>query len=591
MKLTGAMLLFFALSLGAATPFRAQAAETSPSDAAFDKLALDFIGGYLAARPLQGVALGWHQYDGKIGDFSRLAIDAEVERLQRFQDQLGKLDANKLSKGADIDRRIILAAIAGELFQIQDMGIFEKNPMTYARALDVNIYVKRDFKPIEDRMRDIVTIEDQAANIMTAGKTNLAAVLPKPYVELGIQIANGSADFLEKDLVAALKDVNDEPLVEAFQDSNKKAVAALRDFAVWLTKEKLPKATADFAIGPEKYQRMLAGSELVDLAPDKVLAIGLQRLKEEQDAFAAAAKIIDPKKKPIDVFKEIQNEHPTAGELVVDVAKDLDQIRQYVIDHHLVAIPSEVRATVQATPQFDRATTFASMDTPGPFETKATQAYYYVTPVEDHWTEKQKNEWLTSLNHYTTDVVSIHEAYPGHYTQFLHLNASPATKVEKIFGSYAFVEGWAHYTEKMMLDEGFGNAPSPTPEQKVRAAKYRMAQADEALLRLCRLCVSIRMHTQGMSVADGAKFIHENCYYEEKPSFSEAMRGTFDPGYLNYTLGKLEILKLREDYKVQEGADFSLEKFHHEMLSHGMPPIRLLREIMLKDPAQWGAVL
>ena len=236
------------------------------SDADFDKLALDFIGGYLAARPLQGVALGLHQYDGKIGDYSRLAIDAEVERLQRFQDQFGKLDASKLSKGADIDRRIILAAIAGELFQIQDMGIFEKNPMTYARALDVNIYVKRDFKPLEDRMRDIVTIEDQAANIMTAGKTNLAAVLPKPYVELGIQVANGSADFLEKDLVAALKDVNDEQLVAAFQDSNKKAVAALRDFAAWLTKEKLPKATADFAIGSVKYQRMLAGTELVDLA-------------------------------------------------------------------------------------------------------------------------------------------------------------------------------------------------------------------------------------------------------------------------------------------------------------------------------------
>ena len=198
MKLTGAMMTVLALSLGGATPFPVQAAETSPSDTAFDKLALDFIDGYLAARPLKGVALGLHQYDGKIGDYSRLAIDAEVERLQRFQDQFGKLDASKLSKDAGIDRRIILAAIAGELFQIQDMGIFEKNPMTYARALDVNIYVKRDFKPLEDRMRDIVTIEDQAANIMTAGKTNLAAVLPKPYVELGIQVANGSADFLER---------------------------------------------------------------------------------------------------------------------------------------------------------------------------------------------------------------------------------------------------------------------------------------------------------------------------------------------------------------------------------------------------------
>jgi len=188
-------------------------------------------------------------------------------------------------------------------------------------------------------------------------------------------------------------------------------------------------------------------------------------------------------------------------------------------------------------------------------------------------------------------VTSIHEAYPGHYVQFLHLNASPATNVEKIFGSYAFIEGWAHYTEKMMLDEGFGSSPNPTPEQKVRAAKYRMAQADEALLRLCRLCVSVKMHTQGMSVADGARFFHENCYYEEKPSLSEAMRGTFDPGYLNYTLGKLQILKLRDDYKAQEGAGFSLEKFHNEVLDHGMPPIRLLREILLKDESKWDAVL
>jgi uncharacterized protein (DUF885 family) len=430
---------------------------------------------------------------------------------------------------------------------------------------------------------------------MTAAKTNLAPTLPKPYVELGIQVANGSADFLEKDLASALQDVKDEQLKAAFEDANKKAVAALRDFAAWLTKEKLPKATANFAIGPVKYRRMLAGTELVDLAPDKVLAIGLQHLKEEEDIFAAAARIINPQKKPIDVFKDIQNEHPKPGELVADVAKDLDKIRQYVIDHHLVTIPSDVRATVQATPQFARATSFASMDTPGPFEKKATQAYYYVTPVEDNWTDKQKNEWLTSFNYYTSDVISIHEAYPGHYVQFLALNASSATQVEKIFGSYAFVEGWAHYSEKMMLDEGFGSAPSGStesrPTDKVRAAKYRMAQADEAMLRLCRLCASIKMHTEGMSVAEAAKFFHENCYYEEKPSLSEAMRGTFDPGYLNYTLGKLEILKLRDDYKAQEGNDFSLEKFHDELLSHGMPPIRLLREIMLKDPAKWSAVL
>ena len=591
MKWPARALLILTFSLGISNSIFPQAAETQKADADFDKLALDFIGGYLAARPLQGVALGFHQYDGKIGDYSRLAIDAEVERLHRFQDQLNKLDPGKLSKRAAIDRRVLQAAINGDLFQLVDMAVFERNPMIYARAIDVNLYIKRDFKPLDDRVRDIVTIEDQTGNIMTAAKTNLAEVLPKPYVELAIQIANGSADFLEKDLVAALKDLKDEQLRAAFQDANKKAAAALREFAGWLTKEKLPKANAEFAVGAEKFQRMLAGTELVNLPPDKLLAVGLQRLKEEQDAFAAAAKIIDPKKTPIEVFKEIQNEHPTPESLIPDVAKDLDAIRQYVLDHHIVGIPSDVRASVKETPQFDRATTFASMDTPGPFEQKATQAYYYVTPVETNWTEKQKNEWLTSFNYYTTDVVSIHEAYPGHYVQFLHLNASPVTKVAKIFGSYAFIEGWAHYSEKMMLDEGFGSSPNPTPEQKVRAAKYRIAQADEALLRLCRLCVSIKMHTQGMSVDDAAKFFHDNCYYEEKPSYSEAMRGTFDPGYLNYTLGKLEILKLRDDYKAQEGDKFSLEKFHDEMLNHGAPPIRLLREIMLRDEAKWDAVL
>jgi len=263
------------------------------------------------------------------------------------------------------------------------------------------------------------------------------------------------------------------------------------------------------------------------------------------------------------------------------------------MSHHLVGVPSDVRAKVKETPQYLRVTSFASMDTPGPFEKRATEAYYYVTPTENDWPEKQKQEWLTAFNYYTSDVVSIHEAYPGHYVQFQHLNASPATKVEKIFGSYAFIEGWAHYCEKMMIDEGYGSptSASPSEEDVKRAAKYRMAQADEALLRVCRLCVSIKMHTQNMSLEEATKFFQENCYYEEKPARQEAMRGTFDPGYLNYTLGKLQILKLRDDYKAQQGDEFSLQKFHNELLNHGMPPIRLLREIMLKDQSKWNEVL
>jgi uncharacterized protein (DUF885 family) len=476
---------------------------------------------------------------------------------------------------------------------MQDMSVFERNPMVYAQAADLNIYVQRNFAPLEDRVRSLVAIESQIPNILIAARTNLNETLPKPFVELAVQIARGSADFLKKDLLAAVSGLKDEQLRAAFSYAHRKAAIALNDYAAWLEREKLSKGSLDFALGEEKFRRFLAQTELADLPPQKILEIGMAQLKAEQEAFADAAKKIDPNKSPLEVFKQIQGEHPTPDKLIPDVAKDLDKIRKYVLSHHLVSIPSDIRAKVKETPQYLRATSFASMDTPGPFEKRATEAYYYVTPTENDWPEKQKQEWLTAFNFYTSDVVSIHEAYPGHYVQFLHLNASPASKVEKIFGSYAFIEGWAHYCEKMMLDEGYGSptSSSPSEDDVKRAAKYRMAQADEALLRLCRLCVSIKLHTQNMSLDEATKFFRDNCYYEEKPARQEAMRGTFDPGYLNYTLGKLQILKLRDDFKVQEGDDFSLQKFHNELLNHGMPPIRLLREIMLKDQSKWNEVL
>jgi uncharacterized protein (DUF885 family) len=583
------LLLIFLLTLC----FSRAALAAQAEDAEYEAVAEEYIKTYLAAHPLEGTALGLHEYDGKISDYSRLALDAELSRLRRFDDRLAKFDPSKLSARQSIDLRILQAAVKKDLFEMQDMSIFERNPMAYAGAADVNVYIKRNFAPLDDRVRSLVAIESQIPNILIAARTNLNEQLPKPFVELAIQIAKGSADFLKKDLIAAVSGLKDEQLRVAFQEANRKAANALNDYAAWLEREKLPKASLDFALGEEKFGRFLAQTELVDLSPQKVLEIGMAQLKAEQQAFADAAKKIDPNKSPVEVFKQIQSEHPTPDKLISDVGKDLDKIRKYVLNRHLVSIPSDVRAKVKETPQYLRATSFASMDTPGPFEKRATEAYYYVTPTEHDWPEKQKQEWLTAFNYYTSDVTSIHEAYPGHYVQFLHLNASSASKVEKIFGSYAFIEGWAHYCEKMMLDEGFGGptSSSPSEEDVKRAAKYRMAQADEALLRLCRLCVSIKIHTQNMSLDEATKFFQDNCYYEEKPARQEAMRGTFDPGYLNYTLGKLQILKLRDDYKAQEGDTFSLQKFHNELLNHGMPPIRLLREIMLKDQTKWDAGL
>ena len=581
------------LLAGCTRPAPGPSSSAQDADAAFNRLADEYIAGYLAWRPQTGTSLGLHEYDGKVTDYSQASLSAELARLKSFDERLGQLNINSLSLQAFYDYRILRSANQREIFGFEQMRIYSDNPMTYAGALDVNIYIKRNFAPLDERVGSVVAILNQAPQIMSAARANLSESLPRPQVETAIEEAQGTADFLSKDLVAALKDVKNEMLMAGFNTANRRAIEEVGAYASYLKEQKLPKATAPYALGREKYQKLLEYGEMVTLSPEQLLEIGSHELQRKQKVFAEAAGEIDPTRTPIEVFRAIQKDHPAEQSLIPDTARDLGTIRQFVIDRQIITIPSPVTATVAETPQFMRATSFASMDTPGPFETKATEAYYYVTPVEADWPPQQKEEWLTAFNYYTTDIVSIHEAYPGHYVQFLCLNASPATRLEKIFGSYAFIEGWAHYTEQMMVDKGFGASPSPTPTraEQIKAAKYRLAQTDEALLRICRLCVSIRMHCQGMSVEEATKFFEDNCYYEPKPARQEAIRGAFDPEYLYYTLGKLEILKLREDYRKQEGGKFTLQEFHNEMLRHGAPPIRLLREVMLKDRNTWGKVL
>lgn len=562
------------------------ATAAASGDAAFQQLSEDYLTGYLAWRPANGVGLGYHQYDGKVTDLSKESLGKELGRLKEFDQKVAATDTASLSPKMFYDFRILRSAIKQEIFTFEDMGSYNKNPMTYAGAVDVSIYVKRNFAPLEDRLKSIIAIEKNAPKVFAAAKENLKDSLAKPYIETAIEIAHGSVAFLGGDLKVALKDVKNDTLMKTFNAVNKAAIDAINGYAAYLQKLKLPKATNNYAIGVESYKKMLLYNEGLTLSPDSILALGLKTLKAEQEAFNAAAKTINPNKKPVDVYHDLQKDHPTAQTLIPEAKKNLEAIRQFLIDKNIVTMPSNVRCLVEETPEYGRSTSTASNDDPGPFETKATEAFYYITPVDPKWTPKQQEDWLRQFDYYTTDNISIHEVYPGHYTQFLHLNASSATKIEKVFGSYAYVEGWAHYTEKMMADEGYGHNGDT-----VKAAKYRLAQSGDALLRLCRLCVSIKTHCHNMPLDQATKFLMDNWYQGEKPSYQEALRGTFDPGYLFYTIGKLELLKLREDYKKQEGANFSLKKFHDEVLDHGMPQIYLLREIMLKDKSTWKEVL
>jgi uncharacterized protein (DUF885 family) len=558
----------------------------SPADAAYDRLAEGYLADYLAWRPQEGPGLGLHEYDGRVGDLSRGSIEKERLRLHAARDSFASIDPATLSAGRSTSLRALRASIDGELFGMETQKTYFRNPMTYVDHVDVNVYVKRNYAPIETRAKAVVAALGRVPATVAEGRRNLDETLPRTFVETAVTDGKGFVEFLNGDLVTALEPLDDAAVRAQFTKAKNAAAAAMTDFVQWLETERLPKSDGSFALGRDAFARMLRSKELIEKSPEEILAVGTAELAREQAAFAAAARAIDPSAKPIDVFKSIQRDHPTAESLIPDAKKNLEAIRKFVADRGIVTLPSDVRVKVDETPRYARATSFASMDSPGPFETVATEAFYYVTPVEPEWTPEHKEEWLTSFNYFTTDVVSIHEAYPGHYVQFLHLNASDASRADKVFGSYAFIEGWAHYCEEMLIDQGFGAGADP-----VAAAKYRLAQSDEALLRICRLCMSIRMHCDGWTVEQATRFFMENCHYEEAPAKAEATRGTYDPGYLFYTLGKLEFRKLRDDWRRQEGDAYSLRRFHDEVLAHGMPPVRLLRELMLKDASKWAESL
>ncbi len=567
----------------AAAPADVPSVET---DRQLHAIAVDYLNGYYAFSPQTAVGLGLHQYDGKQIDLSKASLDREHARLKRFDKLLDEFPVEKLSDSVKADYAILRTGVRESLFAIEDKDVYATNPMTYARAITPNTYLTRNWAPLDSRVKSIITLENATPQVFQAARANLKKPLPRVLVETAIKVSNGAAEFLEKELPDATKGVKDKSLLVELKASNAIAIHEFRDYASWLEKEHLPHAQVRFAWGRDKFMKMLRDEEMVTQTPEEILQLGLAELKREQAIFNATAKLIDPNKPGIETFTAIQEDHPTAQTLIPETAKSLEMIRKFVLDKKICAIPSEVRAVVAETPSYRRAVSFASMSSPGVFEKVANEAYYYVTPVDAKWTAVQQNEWLTAFNYYTTDVVSIHETYPGHYVQHLHLNASPVHDVRKVFGSYAFIEGWAHYTEQMVLDEGF-----PGGDDKLKIAKYRLAQSDESLLRLCRLCVAIKMHCGDMTVDEATKFMQENCYYQEQPARQEATRGTYDPGYLNYALGKLMIFKLRADWQKQEGDKYSLGRFHDTMLGQGAPPLPLLRRIMLKDRASWDKAL
>ena len=562
--------LNIALLSGSPTEQRSPAADAASP---FARFVDDYFDAYFAWKPSDGTAAGFHQYDTRLEDRSAAAISKRVETVKNLLNRLDLLRRTTLTADETIDAEILDGQLRAELLDLETIGNWRKNPMSYiaAPANGVDLIIKRNFAPPAERLRSVIARLKAAPALFEAARINVQHP-PHEFTDLAIRMGQGSVGFFHDSVSGWARQAagGDLERLKEFDTANADVIRSLEETVAWLKNELLPRSNGRYAIGAENFAKQLQFEEMVDIPLPRLLAIGEANLKRDHDAFVAIARQIDPTKSPAEVMKTLSDDHPSEADLLASARRTIEKTRQFLIDKHIVTIPSEVRPRVEETPPYARNGSFASMDTPGAYETKATEAFYYVTPPEKEWDAKHREEHLRLFNAPVMQIITIHEAFPGHYIQFLYAKQFP-TKTRKLVYCDSNVEGWAHYTEQMTVEQGYSEGD----------LKIRLAQLSEALLRDCRYVVGIKLHTQGMTVEAGAKFFETQGFQEPATAYEEARRGAYNPTYLYYTLGKLQIYKLREDYRKAKGDDFRLETFHNEFVRQGGAPIKLIRRILL----------
>ena len=545
------------------------------ADAYFDRV-------YFKFNPTAGTSAGLHQYDSQLEDYSRAGVDQQVAALEVFEKRVNTFNPSGLTQAETADRDIVLSNIRGSLLELQQIRGWEKNPDDYSSGITNSAYVimNRKFASADDRLRSLIAREKLMPAALQQARLNLKNP-PHIFTQIAIEQLPGDVSLFQNDLPSAFTDATNAQVKKDFAASNAAVIAALQGYQKWLETTALPASHGDFAIGADTYSKKLLYDEMVDVPLDKLLEIDRANMKANQDEFARVAKELDPSKTPEQVLTELQRDHTTADKLLQSFRDQFNGLISFIRAKHIVTIPSEVQPIVEETPPFMRATTFASMDTPGPFEKVAKEAYFNVTLPDPKASAQDQEEMLEEFNVGTVVSTAVHEAYPGHYIQFLWLPQAPS-KVRKLLGANTDIEGWAHYCEQMMLDEGYGQ-PGAGAKDAREAKLIRLGQLEDALLRNARFVVGIQMHRRQMTFDQAVDFFVKEGYQTRAVGTVEAKRGTGDPTYLYYTLGKLEIMKLRADMQKKEDSAFSLEKFHDDFLKQGFPPVKVVRQAMLGD--------
>jgi uncharacterized protein (DUF885 family) len=539
--------------------------------AKFPKFVAEYLQDLHSRHPAVAAAGGIHAWDAQLEDYSGQAIAAEVSAIKAFQARIEKIPPLELALSDTFDYQILSSNMNARLLELEQIKSFERNPQVYNEPISTGLLLLAMFEssPADSRLRQVIAKENLVPRLLDSARTNIHKP-PAVFLKVGIESFQGTLSFVQNDLPRAFASVKDQKLQSNLKKSTKTCADAIARYIKQLQGTRSDSA-ATFAIGKQHYEAKLKYDEGIDIPVETLARIADRELAKTQEEFRKTARLIDAKRDPLAVWADMQRDHPKAGTLVQEAQKQLDALVRFIGEKNIVTLPRAGTPVVAPTPDFMRWST-ASMWTPGPFERVVLPARYLITDVDPKWTERQKEEYLGSINYPQLWTTSIHEVYPGHFVQGTYLKqvASPVRKAAALAPG-SFVEGWAHYTEQMMIDEGFGGGDP----------KIRMGQLADALLRLCRFVVGIREHVYGMTVDQGTRFFAENAYMGETPSRIEAERGTFDPTYLVYTVGKLAILKLRDDYKRDRREQFTLEEFHDRLLSNGNAPLWVHRQMLL----------
>ncbi|MFN2516307.1 MAG: DUF885 domain-containing protein [Pyrinomonadaceae bacterium] len=530
----------------------------------WDSYVNEFLEAYFAAHPDFAVRAGRHEFDGQLPDWSAEGIAKEGKRLHAEKDRVKNFPDTALDDRQRFERDYIASIIDSDLFWLESAEWPSRSPQFYADAIDPDVYVSREYAPLDQRLRAYTAYARAIPIAVDQIRKNLRTPLPKTFVKIGHTTYGGLISFYEKNVPAIFASVKDEQLQKDFKESNDGAIKAMRDIDGWFRSQEAT-ATDSFALGAEKFSELLKATERVEVPLEKLAEVGRQDLDRNLAALKEACATYAPGMSITECVAKAQSNKPRGG--AVEMArKQLGDLRSFILEKKLVTIPGTEEAKVAEAPAY-RRWNFAYINIPGPYE-KGLPSTYYIAPPDPVWSQKEKDAYVPGQG--SLLFTSVHEVWPGHFLQFLHANRS-SSKLGQLFVGYAFAEGWAHYTEEMTWEAGLGNG---SPE-------LHIGQLLEALLRNVRFVSAIEMHSGRMTVEQSERMFVEQGYQDAASARQQTARGTFDPAYLNYTMGKLMIRKLREDWTASRGGKQAWQSFHDEFLKYGGPPIPLVRKAML----------